>query len=124
MCVCAADISALCPTCPLRLVLALALVRAVCSSLAACYVTFLLRLRFVCTANRPPSSSGTPQAGEGGAGGNGGGEVEDDRASMVSAYTFVTQTSLRSRNSQPDFQRLPAEYDKVGFACVYEGGCG
>ena len=36
-----------------------------------------------------------------------------DQASMVSAYTYKTQSSLQSKSSQPDFLSIPAEYERV-----------
>src|SRR4051794_28323199 len=38
----------------------------------------------------------------------------DDNASLSSAYTARTGTTFRTKASQPDFTRLPVEYDKVG----------
>lgn len=54
---------------------------------------------------------GTGSSSAGAAGATGGGA--DDTASLVSTYTYQTATSSATKNSQPDFLRLPAEYEKV-----------
>lgn len=46
--------------------------------------------------------------------GHNGGPPADDTSSLVSMYTYRTHTSSHSRGSQPDFIRIPAEYEKVG----------
>lgn len=54
-----------------------------------------------------PGTAGTTASGGGGGGGN-------DTASLVSgAYTYRTATTFQTHASQPDFMRIPAEYDKV-----------
>jgi hypothetical protein len=38
-----------------------------------------------------------------------------DAASMASAaYTYATATTFRTKASQPDYVRMPSEYEKVG----------
>jgi hypothetical protein len=42
------------------------------------------------------------------------GALDSDRASLVSAaYTYRTASTYKTKASQPDFLRIPAEYDKV-----------
>jgi hypothetical protein len=45
---------------------------------------------------------------------DGGGPAGSDRMSLVSeAYTYKTSTTFQTKASQPDFMRLPSEYEKV-----------
>lgn len=37
-----------------------------------------------------------------------------DNMSMVSGYTYATATTFKTKASQPDFTRIPNEYEKVG----------
>jgi hypothetical protein len=49
----------------------------------------------------------------GGVSGGGGGSL-DDKASLASgAYTYRTASTFKTKASQPDFLRIPAEYEKV-----------
>lgn len=53
--------------------------------------------------------------GSGAGGGGGSGLPDSDRASLVSAaYTYRTASTYKTKASQPDFLRIPGEYEKVG----------
>ncbi|KAG2453644.1 hypothetical protein HYH02_001857 [Chlamydomonas schloesseri] len=52
--------------------------------------------------------------GSGAADGGGSGLPDSDRASLVSAaYTYRTASTYKTKASQPDFLRIPGEYEKV-----------
>lgn len=63
------------------------------------------------TDRRPSSISGSLVGGASSL------ALESDRGSLISAaYTYRTASTFKTKASQPDFLRIPAEYEKVNGA--------
>ncbi|KAG2499074.1 hypothetical protein HYH03_003257 [Edaphochlamys debaryana] len=54
-----------------------------------------------------------PGSGAGGGGGSAGGPNSDAASLVSAAYTYRTASTYKTKASQPDFIRIPAEYEKV-----------